>query len=1756
MPLNVPDLSTVVASAAALGALGSIKSCWNESPVLRYSVLVLSMSQFLFQLSHSRWRGNTREELSKATSLTNTHVARFLARFYIPAQATEARWTAYAMAFVGFLDDIGLISVKYVTSFQVALVACDICLMRRATSLQPAQEVVIAQDEEREWTKKVSTMLTALASCIALSLGVSQIKTGEGLSAWVKRCVDCLFSVARGASGLMTFFSLMIDFVTWILNWLMGRLRRGTLLQSIVSENKEFIDSWMCEVQDLSRTEIVREKGGDLDYLHRVEIAYRVANHLMRDLAKLGKTNHGLAHLCKTIINVRQSCMSAHIKHSFRREPYVIWMCGDGGIGKSQYSEHLVLKLFRSAAIQITGNPVYVFQNQTKHWTGCDGKKALIFDDFCINASQESTEQMIEVFQRLKSCALFIPEMAAIEHKGHPFEPEVIIICSNQKYPSHITINNEQAFHRRIDMRVHLRVREGVARTASQVVELTGSSIGEFDHLEFAQLPIHHSANSNSALTYVSLQEFEQQVTTAFPAFREKQKLLYKKKMDNLMDAILESEEPTSLEVMYERITAETAALMTAVNGGSVGAWKDKCVTIFNTSYNGVKTVFSTVKDSISGLVDDIRVRAQSEVPEEENLPVIAQRGFGNTLTFQIPTPLQLRQMMQIARDYDPNLRMNNGDLGLYSRLSAWNVVPEPIEEIDDDASCMHDALAPFSSHSIFSRTDMITLTRGDVSSNLPSSILDRFRRPMKYFAYEYHDTWATRRKLATFEQRYLSAKYTPVRQRGYLVVENSDRGSFSIELHGVCDPPCSREVTNLTFEFVSRLNRDSPEEVDLSDIRPATQSETMRKLKEYTQKIRAVFFEPGTWEPTSVTVLLLPTLVGVGGALWLTRKRTQEAEEERKLDAELAALKGPENFSSLKQFEEHYAEWKAKQSAQKTWKSAQVEKGEVQVVQTVPSFDMDTQAAPNIYDVADTRSKDVRNAKVMRRTLKTAVKRFQHSLQGQGGINANIPITAQQQYRYFAWGDLRFPIFGLCGKSYITLKHFVKNFQRHGFTYMIKGREGTVLASGEKKDIIITEAPDSEVVVLTVQNPRLPLIRCFLKHFVSDDRVESLPTNCTILSVTNMECVLLTQVSTHFNKTYAVEMDNGEKSSAVSTTIIYNWGFPGACLSTVFMDAPATKLVGFHIAGKRNGSTGISEIVVRESFSDFCQCTVPPPTTITEVEETVVAEGGHELVSFMKSGRVVEESLVEYLPPSRTQIMSSPLAIYGRTVTQPAPLCPEAVDNHFDPYLEGVKHHVGAVPQFREDVLAEIETEMKDWLSIAVKPVFQGIEPLSDDKVVNGIPGIDSFPGIVLSTAEGYPYQFSRPAGEKADKNWLIKKQPCWIHPMVQDIRARNRSYRVNKQRAPTVFIDCLKDARIPVEKYMRPGATRIFSIGPTDFILDFRQYVGHFFSAFQAARFDACHAVGINPDSTDWTKLYDHLTGGGAEDFCCGDYSKFGPTLAPQVMTVAKYLVIDWYKKQGATTEHLNIIACLFDELIHSRHLYKAVIYETDMGSPSGAPPTALLNCLCNLIYIIYVWKRVFKKSPLLKTLNSMFKYLRIITYGDDIVIAVLAKILQHFNNGVIQRVLGDCGIVYTDATKSGDIRMSCKLPDVTFLKRSFLKHPTRDNLWLAPLDTIAIEECPYWIKTLKSGSTMEQATDVNVRMSLRLAFSRGPEYYNKQKEKLIQQCTSANVSLDHGSMFTWEALDALIFDGKESLPADLQELWDIYQTDFDYL
>lgn len=306
------------------------------------------------------------------------------------------------------------------------------------------------------------------------------------------------------------------------------------------------------------------------------------------------------------------------------------------------------------------------------------------------------------------------------------------------------------------------------------------------------------------------------------------------------------------------------------------------------------------------------------------------------------------------------------------------------------------------------------------------------------------------------------------------------------------------------------------------------------------------------------------------------------------------------------------------------------------------------------------------------------------------------------------------------------------------------------------------------------------------------------------------------------------------------------------------------------------------------------------------------------------------------------------------------------------------------------------------------------------------------------------------------------------------------------------------LKDERRKEAKLLSYGGTRVFNVSPLELVVSSRRALLPIMDAFHADPVRLHHAIGLSPDSYQWTELIESLRKKSSYIVQL-DFSKFSDSMPWEFVHGAFDVIIGYYEKYNLMTPEVdNLLNTIKYEITQSLLCVGSEVYELMNGVLQGHPITSLINSLVNLLEQTYVWIKITGLSG-----SEFFQRCGIVVMGDDVVIAVPKKLLKVYNGVTIAREFARMNIVVTDETKDKDnIQKFQHIKNFDFLSCSYALHPYR-NLYLAPSDPESIFDTALWIKR-KDGPYFD-ATRENVEQSLMNCFGHGPCIYEMYRETL---------------------------------------------------
>lgn len=702
--------------------------------------------------------------------------------------------------------------------------------------------------------------------------------------------------------------------------------------------------------------------------------------------------------------------------------------------------------------------------------------------------------------------------------------------------------------------------------------------------------------------------------------------------------------------------------------------------------------------------------------------------------------------------------------------------------------------------------------------------------------------------------------------------------------------------------------------------------------------------------------------------------------------------------------------------------------------------------------------------------------------------------------YRVRFQGSSEFPAlsmqaFAIGARMIVSMGHFFDCMKEgeyfdiyHSNQWMPVEFNSSKLHKLEKKDLCVYEMP-----------LQFHLHKSNLAHFVSEKELAyARKFPATLVKINSqlqnvlMECTVEPQEEIKYDFEVGGKMIPIKVQKAWKYRLLTQAGDCGAPLL-----AHCTKLqgriLGFHVAG--NTIHGWSTLITREMLEKF----------ITTHEGSCIPQAQAKLGNLIPQGHFgrIGKSEKIFFQNDATQIIKTD--IHGEIsapVTFPAVLSKndERLTKRVNPITNGIAKYSKALKPFplrhREMVNDYLRSELDTYTRLR-RPAL-----LTEVETVKGIPEFEqAFEPLPLNTSPGWPYVNTRPRGESG-KAYLFD-----INGKMMDIelarRYREREQRAMKgERVESVWIDCMKDERRPLEK-IQSGSTRLFTIGPVDLTLLSRKYCQDFVEAIKASRgFSHCK-LGIDPQSLEWTELYNYLSSF-SDCMVAGDFTRFDGTVHGELIEDYFEDIDYFYKTYGEhKPEDSNVRRVLADEICNTVQLAKDEFYMTHGGNPSGNQQTTPLNSRTNFRYMTLAWLGIVEQQKLWKyySMAAFSNNVRIACYGDDNILAIKRDVVEWFNQETISEHLEQYGIVYTNETKDGITKWK-KLDECTFLKQGFREHESINGIKAPIMKESTLLELLNWTRIAPD---QDELLIDNCHDCLRFAYFYGKEFFNSLRTKI---------------------------------------------------
>lgn len=454
------------------------------------------------------------------------------------------------------------------------------------------------------------------------------------------------------------------------------------------------------------------------------------------------------------------------------------------------------------------------------------------------------------------------------------------------------------------------------------------------------------------------------------------------------------------------------------------------------------------------------------------------------------------------------------------------------------------------------------------------------------------------------------------------------------------------------------------------------------------------------------------------------------------------------------------------------------------------------------------------------------------------------------------------------------------------------------------------------------------------------------------------------------------------------------------------------------------------------------------------------------------------------FFPPRKSKISRSKLyGVFGGPTFVPAHL-----SEFKNPKGEIIDPAHNGLLKFKQvDFKTEIPERVMTYLS-TLYPQSEFRNLFTYDQAVNGCVEA-GVPSIKVSTSPGYPYCLHAKKGKSTYIEFDGEK--FLVDEGFMDLVNQYENELLQGKQIEVLWADVLKDETRTIEK-VNAGKTRLFSTCPLHYLFLVRRYFGAFVGEVQKHSVDKPVAVGINPHSLDWERLYHRLAKVGNNDqqqisIIAGDFESYDTTLCSAFAKFFVRFVNKWYDdgpKNGKVRE------LLFEHVYNAKHIFGNKVYQLAMGNPSGNPLTAIYNSFCNIIatYVVLVCKMNIRESEFQMTV-----------YGDDNVISIGRKGIRC--SDLAPHYLSCFGLKYTHFSKDPN----CEEPHDTLETIRYLgrKFVMQDSKLRAPLEEVVILEMVYWVR----GNNAVEEKFLSTVEAFFIEMSHfGEEKFNERRKQLM--------------------------------------------------
>jgi hypothetical protein len=418
-----------------------------------------------------------------------------------------------------------------------------------------------------------------------------------------------------------------------------------------------------------------------------------------------------------------------------------------------------------------------------------------------------------------------------------------------------------------------------------------------------------------------------------------------------------------------------------------------------------------------------------------------------------------------------------------------------------------------------------------------------------------------------------------------------------------------------------------------------------------------------------------------------------------------------------------------------------------------------------------------------------------------------------------------------------------------------------------------------------------------------------------------------------------------------------------------------------------------------------------------------------------------------------------------------------------------------------------------------------RGVERLGPITIKEAINGVDDDPFISrinMSTSAAFGF-----AGTKAKHFPIVQDLPLIREPTdeVKKRLALAMKRYLRGEMCNFVFKSQLKDEPRELAK-CADGSTRVFFMSPIDCLVLSRNFLSPLYS--RMVEFSDVFGVAIGYDmhrvagrlATEMHEFSEKIL-----EFDYAGFDVANPLFIAKGAATVIYRVLEEF---GYSEFSLKMLSGILSDAIFPMVCMNQDLFSKGGLQPSGKYGTAEDNSLRGMLMLIYAWY----STPELADLD-FFTYVKPIVYGDDALVSVKEEVITYFNNLTYRDFCAKHYLMkVTPAAKNDEFEPYLSIRDVSFLKRSFVRHFT-DHI-VGQLDMNSINKSFQWIMPSAAVPEGMQVHSSFQSMLWELFFHcTSEEQFFRIRERLLQVLiTHYGGERSHYALPTFEMIRETVF------------------------